>query len=271
MSAAAQTEAPGTARTVSRAEWEEAMQAHLAKEKKVMRLQDELAAEQRRLPRVEVTKDYAFDAADGKVTLADLFAGKSQLFIKHFMLSPGQTTQCVGCSLEADHVGGLIEHLAANDISYTVVARAPLAEIEALKKRMGWTFPWVSSFHSDFGYDFGVSFRPEDVEAGRAVMRGGVMRGGMTVPPGMLDMSGNDVFQKDEAGRIFHTYTVSGRGGENFLGIYRYIDATPKGRQEPHYGSLADWARPRTLYGEGGTVEANGRYHKGGCGCAVHG
>lgn len=265
MNAAPETEAPRTRRAVSREEWEEAVKAHLVEEKKLMRLQDELAARQRRLPCVEVTKDYSFDAPEGKVTLADLFDGRSQLFIKHFMLSPGQTTQCVGCSLEVDHVAGLVEHLAANDISYVVVARAPLAEIEAMKERMGWTFPWVSSFHSDFGYDFGVSFRPEDVEAGRAKMRGG-----MTVPPGMLDMSGNDIFEKDEAGRIFHTYTVSGRGGENFLGIYKYIDATPKGRQEPHYGTLADWARPRTLYGQGGMVEENGRYHKGGCGCTVH-
>ncbi|MBA4207895.1 MAG: DUF899 domain-containing protein [Parvibaculum sp.] len=249
----------------SLADRDKARAALLQKEKELMRLQDEIAAERRRLPWMEVTKDYRFKAPEGEVTLSDLFAGKSQLFIKHFMLSPGQTTQCVGCSLEVDHIAGLLEHFAANDISYVVVARAPLDEIEAVRQRMNWKFRWVSSYGTDFGYDFGVSFRPEDVAAGRARFRSGGQ-----VPLGMEDSSGNDVFYKDDTGRIFHTYSVSGRGGERFLGIYQYIDSMPKGRIEPVHGTLADWARPNNLYGQGGTVSADGRYHASACGCAAH-
>src|SRR5258708_27893914 len=153
-------------RVVSRAEWLEARTGLLAEEKEFTRLRDRLSAEQRALPWVRVEKDYVFDGPSGKVTLAQLFDGRSQLFIKHFMMGPGQTRQCVGCSFEVDHVEGILVHLENHDVSYAAVARAPIEEIEAVRKRMGWRFTWVSSYTSDFNYDFNVSFTEEQIAAG---------------------------------------------------------------------------------------------------------
>jgi predicted dithiol-disulfide oxidoreductase (DUF899 family) len=255
-------------RIVSNAEWMAARRALLAREKELTRLSDQLSAEQRALPWVRVDKEYVFDAPDGKVTLAALFAGRSQLFIKHFMMGPGAAHQCVGCSLEVDHVDGLLEHLWNHDVTYAVVARAPIEEIEAVRRRMGWRFPWVSSDRSDFNYDFHVSFRPEEVASGRALYN---FQPAPEWAAGVEDLSGDSVFYKDASGQIFHTYSTYGRGGEQFLGIYGYLDVMPKGRNETGpYRSLADWARPRTLYGKGGMVEPNGRYHATGCGCTLH-
>src|SRR5881394_132045 len=148
---------------VSPEEWIAARKTFLNKEKEVMRLRDQLAAERQALPWVKVDKEYVFDAPKGKVTLSELFDGRSQLFLKHFMMGPGQKAQCVGCALEVDHVGGLLEHLRNHDVNYVAVARAPIAEIEPYRKRMNWAFPWVSSFYSDFNYDFNVSFTPEQM------------------------------------------------------------------------------------------------------------
>jgi predicted dithiol-disulfide oxidoreductase (DUF899 family) len=243
---------------VSRDEWLRARTALLAREKDLTRRRDHLAAERLALPWVRVEKEYTFDSPRGKVTLADLFDGRSQLFLKHFMLAPG-ATQCVGCSLEVDHVEGLLAHLNNHDVSYAAVARAPIAEIEAVRQRMGWKFPWVSSFGSDFNYDFGVSFKPEDVAADRAIYN-------YDRTPGTDERSGDSVFFKDEAGRIFHTYSTYGRGGEEFLGIYRILDVMPKGRNENGpYHALTDWARPNNMYGAGGTVEPTGQYHAASC------
>src|SRR5262245_29077115 len=141
---------------VSREEWTKAREALLAKEKALTRQRDALAAERRALPWVPVEKPYVFDGPGGPVSLADLFDGRSQLVVKHFMLGPGQVGQCVGCSLEVDHVEGVLVHLRNHDVSYAVVARAPIEEIEAVRQRMGWRFPWVSSYRSDFNYDFHV-------------------------------------------------------------------------------------------------------------------
>jgi predicted dithiol-disulfide oxidoreductase (DUF899 family) len=150
-------------------------------------------------------------------------------------------------------------------VSYVVVARARIEQIEALRQRMGWTFRWVSSYGSDFNYDFNVSFTPEQLAAGRAIYN----YGPMNYP--IEDLSGDSVFFKDENGRIFHTYSTFGRGGEEFLGIYRWLESTPKGRNENGpYRTLADWARPNNAYANGGLVEANGRYHEPECGCDVH-
>jgi predicted dithiol-disulfide oxidoreductase (DUF899 family) len=252
-------------RIVSREEWVESRKALMAKEKELTRLRDRLAAERRALPWVRVEKEYVFDTPHGTVTLADLFDGRSQLFVKHFMLGPGQVTQCVGCSLEVDHVEGLLVHLQNHDVSYAAVARAPIEEIEAVRRRMGWRFTWVSSYHSDFNYDFHVSFTPQEIAEGRAFYN---YEYGS---PPLEDLSGDSVFIKDDAGRIFHTYSTFGRGGEEFLGIYRYLDATPKGRGEDGpYRSLTDWVRPRNMYGQGGIVEATGRYHQPACACATH-
>jgi predicted dithiol-disulfide oxidoreductase (DUF899 family) len=250
---------------VSREEWLEARTALVAKEKAFTRARDQLGAERRALPWVKIEKDYIFDGPSGPLTLADLFEGRSQLFIKHFMMAPGQKQQCVGCSLAVDHIQGLLVHLQNHDVSYVAVARAPIAEIEALRKQMDWRFPWVSSYRSDFNYDFNVSFTPEQVAAGRAYFNF------RQTNPGMEDLSGHSVFFKDEAGQIFQTYAVFSRGDEDFLGIYRYLDVAPKGRNEggPTH-RMADWVRPRTMYGQGGMVGGNGRYHEPGCGCSVH-
>src|SRR6266568_228395 len=228
-------------KVVSQADWLVARKQLLTKEKEFTRQRDALNTERRALPWVKVEKQYVFDGSSGKLTLAQLFNGRSQLFIKHFMMGPGQKQQCVGCSLEVDHVEGILDHLENHDVSYAAVARAPIDEIEAVRKRMDWHFPWVSSYNNQQGN------------------------------PGMEDLSGDSIFYKDDSGQIFHTYSTFGRGGEEFLGIYRFLDLMPKGRDEngPHH-SLADWARPHNMYGKGGMVEATGRYHAPGCACAVH-
>jgi predicted dithiol-disulfide oxidoreductase (DUF899 family) len=255
-------------KVVSREQWLSARRELLKKEKEFTRQYDAMTAEQRALPWVKVEKEYVFDGPSGKITLAQLFGGRSQLFIKHFMMGPGQKQQCVGCSLEVDHVAGLLEHLQNHDVSYVAVARAPIDEIEELRKRMGWRFPWVSSFHNDFNYDFQVSFKSEEVASGKALYN---FQQAPEWAAGMQDLSGDSIFYQDESGQIFHTYSTYGRGGEQFLGIYRFLDLTPKGRNETGpYHSLTDWARPHNMYQHGGTVERNGRYHAPSCACGAH-
>ena len=253
---------------VTREEWLIARKDLLKREKEFPRLRDQLAAERHALPWVKIDKEYIFDAPEGEVTLAELFDGRSQLFIKHFMLGPGQKTQCVGCSLEVDHIDGILPHLENHDVSYVAVARAPIEEIEAVRKRMGWKFRWVSSYHSEFNYDFNVSWTREQIDSGRGLYNYGALPEWAAE---IEDLSGNSVFYKDESGRIFHTYSTFGRGGEEFFGIYRFLDATPKGRNENSpYHSLPGWARPRNMYGKAGEVEANGRFHQPACACQSH-
>jgi len=239
----------------SREEWLQARTAFLAKEKEMTRLRDQLSAERRELPWVKVEKPYLFDAPEGKIGLSDLFDGRSQLIVKHFMLAPGQKDGCVGCSFESDHVEGALVHLQNHDVSYVAVARAPLVEIEAFKRRMGWHFRWVSSFGSDFNYDFNVSFTPEQLAKGEAFYNY------RTGPLPLEDLSGLSVFYKDAGGDIFHTYSSFGRGTEERLGTYAFLDITPKGRNEtgPNH-SLADWVRHHDRYGAAGHVSAIGRW-----------
>jgi predicted dithiol-disulfide oxidoreductase (DUF899 family) len=253
---------------VSREEWLTARKLLLTREKELTRARDELSRQRRELPWVKIDKPYEFDSATGKVTLAQLFNGRSQLFIKHFMMGPGAAHQCVGCSLEVDHVEGLLEHLENHDVTYAAVARAPIEEIEVVRRRMGWLFPWVSSYHSDFNYDFNVSFTAEQVASGRALYN---FQPAPEWAAGLEDLSGDSVFYKDDSGQIFHTYSSYGRGGEQFLGIYGFFDVMPKGRNEtgPNH-SLADWARPRNMYARSGIVEGNGRYHAPACACSIH-
>ncbi len=241
---------------VSQNEWLSARRALLAKEKELTRLRDRISEERRALPWVKVEKEYVFDTPQGKKTLSDLFEGRSQLIIKHFMLAPGQLEGCVGCSFEVDHVDGALVHLEHHDVTYVAVARAPLAEIEAYKKRMGWRFKWVSSFGSDFNYDFHVSFTKDEVENGDAYYNY------ESTSVSLEDLSGNSVFYKDESGDIFHTYSVYGRGNEETLGTYMYLDITPKGRNEtgPNH-NLTDWVRLHDRYDAGGHVDMTGRYH----------
>jgi predicted dithiol-disulfide oxidoreductase (DUF899 family) len=240
-------------RIVSRDEWLAARKALLAREKEFTRLRDQLNAERRELPWVKVDKAYVFDGPNGKETLADLFAGRSQLIVKHFMLGPEWSEGCVGCSFEVDHVEGALPHLEHHDVTYVVVSRAPLAKIEVFKKRMGWRFKWVSSYGSDFNYDYHVSFTPEEIAKGEAYYNYETQRIGID------ELSGRSVFYKDENGDIFHTYSAYARGGEIFLGTYAFLDIAPKGRNEtgPNH-NLTDWVRHHDRYDADGHVDPTG-------------
>jgi len=242
-------------RVVTRERWIAERQELLAEEKEFTRRRDALAEKRQALPWVRVDKRYEFDSVDGRVTLADLFRGRSQLFVQHVMQGPGKSKQCVGCALAIDGLEGLLPHLENHDVSVVAVARATMPELTAMRERMGWRIPFYSSFGSEFNYDYGVSFRPEDMAAGRAYCNYGYC------DPGIEDISGNSAFYKDESGAVFHTYSNYARGGEDFMGIYRILEVMPKGRNEngPHF-SLADWARLRTMYGKGGEVAPNGQF-----------
>jgi predicted dithiol-disulfide oxidoreductase (DUF899 family) len=242
-------------RTVTREQWIAERRQLLQVEKEFTRQRDALGEMRRALPWVKIDKRYEFGSSQGCVTLTDLFRGKSQLFIQHIMQGPGQPLQCVGCALGIDHLEGILPHLENHDVSCVAVARATQPELAALRTRMGWRIPFYSSFGSDFNYDFGVSFKPEDVAAGRAFYNY------RHLDPGIEDLSGYSAFYKDDAGDVFHTYSVYERGGEDFIGIYRILEVLAKGRNEngPH-NSLADWVRPNNMYGKGGEVAATGRY-----------
>ena len=240
---------------VSQDEWLAARRQLLAREKEFTRLRDQLTSERRALPWVKVEKPYVFDGPDGKETLAELFGGRSQLIVKHFMLGPGWSEGCVGCSFELDHIDGILVHLEQRDVSYVAVSRAPLAEIEAFKERMGWRVKWVSSAGSDFNYDFHVSFRPDEIAKGEGYYNY------ETRKIGVEELSGRSVFYKDMNGDVFHTYSSYGRGGEDMLGTYRLLDIVPKGRDETGPNrNLSDWVRYHDRYGDRGFVAATGRW-----------
>ena len=241
-------------RIVSQEEWIAERKRLMAEEKEFTRRRDALAEKRRALPWVRIEKDYEFDSADGRVRLADLFRGRSQLWVQSVMQGPGQPLQCVGCALGIDHIEGLLPHLENHDVSYVAVARATMPELTALRERMGWRVPFYSSYGSDFNYDFGVSFKPEDMKAGRAVYNY------RACDPGIEDVSGDNVFYRDEAGNIFHTYSCFARGGEDFMTIYRLLEVTPKGRNEAPERGMTDWVRPHNMYGKGGEVAPTGRY-----------
>ena len=211
---------------VSRDEWIAERVKLLAAEKEFTRRRDRLSADRRGLPWVRVDKTYVFDTPEGKRTLGDLFDGRSQLVVDHFMLGPGWGEGCVGCSYGADHISGSLVHLEHHDVSVVVVSRAPLNEIEAYKNRMGWTFRWVSSFGSDFNYDYHVSFTPDELAKGQVFYNYRMIDGGMD------ELSGCSVFYKDDAGDIFHTYSTYARGAGELLTTYMVLDLTPKGRNE---------------------------------------
>jgi predicted dithiol-disulfide oxidoreductase (DUF899 family) len=229
---------------VSADEWLAARKRLLVQEKELTRLRDRINADRHKLPWVRVEKPYVFDGPNGRQSLGDLFDGRSQLIVKHFMLGPDWQEGCVGCSFELDHVEGALVHLEHHDVSYAVVSRAPLSKIEAFKKRMGWRVKWVSSFDSDFNYDFHVSFTEAEVAKGQGYYNYEVR------DVGIDELSGRSVFYKDSAGDIFHTYSSYGRGGEMFLGTYHFLDITPKGREETVNGNLTDWVRHHDRYAE---------------------
>jgi predicted dithiol-disulfide oxidoreductase (DUF899 family) len=249
------TQAMEQPKIVTREEWLAARKALLAREKEVTRASDQLSRQRRQLPWVKVEKAYVFEGPDGKKSLADLFGERSQLIIKHFMFGPGWNEGCVGCSFGSDHVDGALVHLENHDVSYVAVSRAPLAEIEPFKKRMGWKFPWVSSFGSDFNFDYQASFRKEDAVNGK------VYSNYAETEFSGEESSGFSVFYKDAAGDVFHTYSCYGRGDEKSVGTYMFLDLTPKGRNEtgPRH-NLTDWVRHHDRYGAGGHVDHHGRY-----------
>jgi predicted dithiol-disulfide oxidoreductase (DUF899 family) len=228
-------------KVVSRDEWLAARKAHLAKEKALTKARDELSAERRALPWVKVEKSYVFDTPSGKKALGDLFGGRSQLIVYHFMLGPDWGEGCPSCSYLADHFDGAALHLAHRDVTLTVVSRAPLAEIEAYKKRMGWRFPWVSSHGNDFNFDFHVSFRPEEAEG--EVYYNYDMRDFESD-----EMPGLSVFAKDASGAIFHTYSAYARGLDRLVGTYNFLDLVPKGRDEAELPWTMAWVRRHDEY-----------------------
>jgi predicted dithiol-disulfide oxidoreductase (DUF899 family) len=211
---------------VSKEEGLVARKAFFLKEKAVTHELDTLRAERRRLPWVKVEKPYVFEGSEGECTLADLFQGHSQLAVYHFMLTPGSDHVCKGCSFVADHFDAARQHFADADLSFAAISRASLERIEQVKRVLGWSFPWVSSRSSDFNFDFGVSFKKEDIAAGRAIFNYG------TPIKSSEDMMGTSIFVRNESGEVFHTYSTFARGIENLMGAFMWLDLTPKGRHQ---------------------------------------
>lgn len=213
---------------VSREEWLEARKALLATEKEETKLRDKIRAERQKMPWVKVDKTYTFNTPAGKKTLADLFDGRSQLMIYHFMFGPDWEAGCPGCSFLSDHIDGTLTHLNNHDVTYVTVSRAPLDKIEAYKKRMGWKFPWVSSFGSDFNFDYHVSFTKEELESGKVFYNFRETSG----DDAHDELPGMSAFIRDESGNVYHTYSDYARGGEEILTTLMILDRAPKGRNE---------------------------------------
>lgn len=223
---------------VQHQEWVEARTALLAKEKEFTRLRDELSAQRRALPWERVEKEYIFDGPNGEETLRDLFDGRSQLVVYHFMFAPDDDAGCKSCSFWADSFDANVVHLNARDVSFAAISRAPHERLAAYKERMGWGFKWVSSRETDFNYDLGVSFAPED-QSKQIYNYGGLS-------PGIADREGMSVFYADESG-VFHTYSSYARGIDLLNAAYNYLDLVPKGRDEG--GRSQFWVRRRDEYG----------------------
>ena len=223
-------------------QWLQARRELLQKEKAFTRARDELSAARRALPWERVEKDYAFDTPGGRKSLPDLFDGRGQLVVYHFMLGPDWEEGCKSCSFWADNFNGIDVHLKHRDVTFLAVSRAPLAKIEAYRRRMGWTFTWVSSFGSDFNFDYQVSFRPEALAAGEAFYNY------TTVKNTMSELAGISVFFRDDAGAVFHTYSCYARGLDMLNGAYHYLDLTPKGRDEAGLPHTAAWLRRHDQY-----------------------
>lgn len=225
---------------VSEAEWMAAREALLAEERAFTHARDALVAKRMALPWVKVEKRYTFETPHGERTLAQLFGPRSQLLTYHFMLGPEWEEGCPGCSFLSDHIDGMLVHLEHHDVTYVAVSRAPLAKIEAFKKRMGWYFPWVSSFGSDFNFDYRVSFSEADKARGKAVYN-------YAEQDYMSDeLPGISAFYRDEKGNVYHTYSAYARGVEMALGTYAMLEFTPKGRNEEN--DMREWMRHHDRY-----------------------
>ena len=229
---------------VSREEWLAARKALLEKEKTFTRLRDDLSRQRREMPWVKVEKPYVFEGPNGRETLADLFENRSQLVVYHFMFNPEWDQGCPHCSFWADNFNPNAVHLKHRDVTLVAVSRAPLAKIEPFRKRMGWSFKWVSSFGNDFNYDYQVSFRPGDLQTGPVVYN----YAKTTMPPNMEDREGVSVFYKDGGGAVFHTYSTYARGLDMLNTAYNYLDLVPKGRDEGNLEFTQAWVRHHDRY-----------------------
>ncbi|MEI6201682.1 MAG: DUF899 domain-containing protein [Enhydrobacter sp.] len=219
---------------VSQDEWTRASQALLKKEKEFTRLREQMAEERRKLPWTKVAKDYVFDAPEGKVTLADLFAGRGQLIVQHLMFGPDWNEACPACSFWADNFNGIDMHLAARDTSFVAVSRGPLDKMMAYKKRMGWSFRWVSSLGSDFNFDYGVSLNPGDkYNYGTMDAKG--------------EMPGITAFRRED-GAVYRTYSAYARGVDLLNGTYHLLDITSKGRDEAGLPFTMAWLKRHDRY-----------------------
>ena len=236
---------------VSREAWLEARKAHLKNEKALTRMRDLVSAERRTLPWVKVEKDYVFDTAEGKRTLSQLFGTNSQLIVHHFMWRHDLDQGCASCSLVADHAEGALVHLENHDVSYVRISRAPLAKLEAYKKRMGWKAKWVSSASNDFNFDYHVSFSEEQMAGDKLYYNYQLI----DPAQGFNELPGLSVFTKDKDGTVFHTYSSYARGNEEVIGAFIYLDITPKGRNETE---IMDWVKRNDEYGAPAET---------GCGC----
>jgi predicted dithiol-disulfide oxidoreductase (DUF899 family) len=227
---------------VSREEWLEASRALLAKEKEATHLRDRINAERNAMPWVKVEQDYVFDTPAGRKKLSELFDGRSQLIIYHFMLGPKWEAGCPGCSFLADHLDGTLPHLNNHDVTLVAVSLAPLAKIDAYKRRMGWHFPWVSSAGSTFNFDYNVSFTEEDLARDKIIYNFAAI----DTANGNDELPGLSSFYKDEKGNVFHTYSSYARGPEELIGTLMILDRAPKGRNED--GTM-DFVRRHDEYG----------------------
>lgn len=224
---------------VSREEWLAARKGLLAEEKAALRQLDAVSAKRRALPWVLVTQDYRFTGPEGELRLVDLFRGRSQLIVYHFMFGPGWEEGCDGCSFLSDHVDAARQHFEHHDVAFAAVSRAPLAQFLPFKKRMGWTFPWVSSHGSSFNFDFGVSFTAEQVASGNVGYNYG------TTPYAHEELHGLSVFYRRANGTIYHTYSTYARGVDILTSTLQFLDLTPKGRNEE---STMNWVRHHDRY-----------------------
>lgn len=232
--------APVGHRVVSREVWLKERIALLEQEKALTRKRDEMSRMVRDLPWVRIDKAYTFDSPTGRKTLADLFGSRSQLVVYHFMFDPTWSQGCMSCSFVADHYNNIVVHLAHRDISFVTVSKAPTEKLEQFRKRMGWTFPWVSAANTDFSRDFGVSFTDQELASDTTVHNYNAK------PYPIRELPGLSVFIKDAGRDIFHTYSTFGRGLEDFLTAYRYLDITPRGRDEDPPGM--HWLRHHDRY-----------------------
>jgi len=227
----------GKHRVVSHKAWIEARRKFLAKEKKFTRLRDDLSRQRRALPWEKVDKQYVFDGPIGSETLSDLFDGRSQLVVYHFMFAPDWNEGCKHCSFWADNFNGLGSHLNHRDVTFVAISRAPLEKLEAFKKRMGWSFKWVCSGQNDFNYDYQASFTPQEVESGAAFYNYSKF------DVGVSDREGVSVFYKDPSSAVFHTYSSYARGIDMLNTAYHYLDLVPKGRDEDGLEFTQSWVR----------------------------